>query len=98
MSIVVVLTGMFHVGGAIASRRFEIISGALHTVGSVSLGAGIAVTGQIFHLSAHWPQAILLWAVGAFLGWLILRQWPQAGLTAVLVPGSAAVPQGSTAR
>src|SRR5262249_19516001 len=34
----------------------------------------------------HWPGGIMLWALGAVLAWIILRQWPQALLAAVLIP------------
>lgn len=59
---------------------------ALHGVGTVALGAGIFLAGQIFHIEAHWPSGLLLWAIGAGLGWLLLRQWPQLALVAVLGP------------
>jgi uncharacterized membrane protein len=86
MSLVVLMIGGFHAGGAAAASRFEGLSIALHTIGSVALGAGIALAGQIFHLSEHWPTAVLLWAVGTALAWAVLRHWTQATLTAILVP------------
>jgi hypothetical protein len=66
--------------------RFEALSIAMHAVGTVALGAGIALAGQIFNISEHWPAAVLLWAIGAALGWLLLRHWTQAALTAILAP------------
>jgi uncharacterized membrane protein len=86
MSLLVLMIGGFHAGGAAAAGRFEGLSIALHTIGSVALGAGIALAGQIFHLSEHWPTAVLLWAVGTALAWAVLRHWTQATLTAILVP------------
>ncbi|HEV3333344.1 MAG TPA: DUF2157 domain-containing protein [Bryobacteraceae bacterium] len=86
MSLVVLMIGGFHAAGAAAAGRFEGLSIALHTIGSVTLGAGIALAGQIFHLSEHWPSAILLWAVGTTLAWIVLGHWTQATLTAILVP------------
>lgn len=86
MSLVLFMVAIFHAGGAAVSTRFESLSVALHTVGTVALGAGIALAGQIFHLSDHWPTAILLWAVGAAIGWILLRHWTQAALVAILVP------------
>ena len=73
-------------GGATVAARFQSLSIALHTVGTVALGAGIALAGQIFHLSEHWPSAVLLWAVGAAIGWIFLRHWTQAALVAILIP------------
>ncbi|HET9790154.1 MAG TPA: DUF2157 domain-containing protein, partial [Candidatus Angelobacter sp.] len=34
----------------------------------------------------HWPGGIMLWALGAVVGWLVLKQWPQALMAAVLIP------------
>src|SRR5580700_9778265 len=75
-----------HGSGAVAARRFEGLSVALHTVGSVALGAAIALAGQIFNLNEHWPGAVLLWAAGCGLAWLLLRHWTQGALCAVLFP------------
>lgn len=86
LSIVLAALGAFHLAGAAASTRFPALSIALHAGGTAALGGAIALTGQIFHLSEHWPGGILLWAAGAACGWAILRQWPQALLTAILVP------------
>jgi uncharacterized membrane protein len=65
---------------------FEGLSIALHTIGTIALGAGIALTGQIFNISEHWPGAVLLWAVGSLLAWALLKHWTQATLTAILIP------------
>jgi uncharacterized membrane protein len=86
MSLVVLMVGVFHVAGAVASEKFEGLAVALHAIGTISLGAGIAFAGQIFHLSAHWPAAILMWAVGAAITWALLRHWTHAAFTAILVP------------
>jgi uncharacterized membrane protein len=85
-ALVVSLIAVFHAGGALAAQSFRSLSVTLHAVGTVALGAGIALCGQIFNLSEHWPSAILLWAFGAALAWGLLRHWPQAALTAILVP------------
>lgn len=86
MALVITLVAGFHLGGAFTADRFPNLSVGLHALGTVCLGAGIALTGQIFHLSAHWPGGILLWAIGAALAWWVLRHWPQYAITAVLVP------------
>jgi uncharacterized membrane protein len=86
MSVVLLLIACFHGGGAAVAQRFEALSIAMHAVGTISLGAGIAVAGQIFNMSEHWPTAVLLWAFGAALGWALLRHWTQAALTAILAP------------
>jgi uncharacterized membrane protein len=55
-------------------------------VGTIALGAGIFLAGQIFNLAEHWPGGIMLWAIGAWLAWLLLDDWVQATLLALLVP------------
>jgi uncharacterized membrane protein len=82
LAVVVVLHGL----GATVSHRQPLLAVALHGVGSVALGGGIFLTGQIFHLQAHWPLGLLLWGVGAGLGWWLLHQWPQLALLALLAP------------
>ncbi len=86
MALVVVLVALFHVGGAFYSHRFYPLSVALHALGTVSLGAGIALAGQIYNAEAHWPAEVLLWALGAAIGWWFLRQWPQYAMFAILAP------------
>jgi uncharacterized membrane protein len=86
MALVVLMVAVFHAGGALVSQRFESMSVTLHAIGTVTLGAAIALAGQIYNLAEHWPSAVMLWAIGAALGWALLRQWPQAALTAILVP------------
>jgi uncharacterized membrane protein len=85
-ALVVALVAVFHAGGALAARTFPSLAVTLHAIGTVALGAGIALCGQIYNLSEHWPSAILLWAFGAALGWGLLGHWPQAALAAILVP------------
>jgi MFS family permease len=85
-SLVLLLVAVFHVSGAVVAGRFAALATVLHAVGTVSLGAGIFMAGQIFHLQEHWPGGVMLWAIGAWLGWALLRDWPQAALAAVLTP------------
>jgi len=85
-ALVLALVAVMHVGGATAATRFAILSTALHAVGTICLGAGIFLTGQLFHLQEHWPSGVMLWALGAGMAWALLRDWPQAALTALLAP------------
>ncbi len=86
MALVVALVAVFHVAGSLFSTRFAALSVALHTAGTVALGAGILLAGQIFNMAEHWPDAILLWAVGMAIAWVLLRHWTQAALVAVFLP------------
>ena len=55
-------------------------------LGTVALGGGIFLAGQIFNLQEHWPGVVSLWAVGALLSWIVLRDWIQATLAMLLIP------------
>jgi uncharacterized membrane protein len=86
MSVLVGAVAGFHVAGAFALERFRALGVTLHAAGTVSLGGAIALAGQIFNMQEHWPTAILLWALGALAGWLLLGDWPQLALAAILIP------------
>jgi hypothetical protein len=85
-ALVLLLVSGFHVAGAVTATKFHSMSVALHALGTVSLGAGIALAGQIFNLDEHWPGGIMLWAAGAGIAWAMLRHTPQLVLVATLVP------------
>jgi uncharacterized membrane protein len=84
--LVLVVVGGLHLAGAFTADRSPGLSAALHACGTASLGGGIFLSGQIFHLQEHWPGGFLLWAIGAWTGWWLLRQWPQAASGALLAP------------
>lgn len=81
-STVLALVGGFHLAGARGPR----LGMALHGLGTVALGAGIFLAGQIFNLQEHWPGGLMLWALGAWLGYALLRDWVQGLLAALLTP------------
>ncbi len=83
--LVLLMVAAFHIGGALA-RRTDALAITLHGVGTVALGAGIYLSGQIFNMNEHWPSAILLWAIGAGIAWWLLRDWVQFAMFAMLVP------------
>lgn len=84
--LVVLLVALFHVIGALVAERFAGMSTTLHAIGTVALGAGIFLAGQIFNLEEHWPGGVMLWALGAAIGWAVLGQVPQLAMAAALVP------------
>lgn len=84
--LVLLLVAAFPITGALTAKRFSALATTFYAIGTVCVGAGIFLTAQIFNLEEHWPSGILLWAIGALAGWLLLRQWPQAVLLALLVP------------
>jgi uncharacterized membrane protein len=85
-SLVMAMVAVFHVGGALTRENFKPLSMSLHAVGTLATGAAIAVVGQIFNIEEHWPAAVLMWAVAAAAGWLLLRDQPQQLLTLLLFP------------
>jgi uncharacterized membrane protein len=86
MAILVLAVGGFHAAGAFSLDRFRALGVTLHAVGTVALGGAIAMAGQIFNMQEHWPSAILLWALGALGGWLLLGDWPHLAMSAILLP------------
>lgn len=86
MALVACMTALFPLAATVIAPRFPALATTLFALGTACFGASVALTGQIFHLSEHWPGGILLWAAGAWAGWALLRQWPQLALVALLTP------------
>jgi hypothetical protein len=86
LSAVVFLVAAFHLLGAFSSNNFPNLATVFHAVGTIALGAGIFLAAQIFNLNEDWSGGVLLWAIGAAIGWAILRDWVQAMLVVLLVP------------
>ena len=84
--VVLAMIAGFHLAAGALMPRLRPLGVALHGLGTAALGAGIFLAGQIFNLQEHWPGAVLLWAIGALLSWIVLRDWVQATLTALLIP------------
>jgi uncharacterized membrane protein len=85
-TLVMFLVALFPIAGALTQERFPALSTTFYAIGTICVGAGIFLTAQIFNLQEHWPTGILMWAIGALAGWLLLRHWAQAALLALLVP------------
>jgi uncharacterized membrane protein len=85
-ALVIGMVAVFHLAGALTHHTSRGVSTALHTVGTVSTGAAIAVVGQIFNIQERWPAAILLWALAALAGWVLLNDQAQEILALLLMP------------
>jgi hypothetical protein len=85
-ALAIALVAVFHIAGGLAKANFRGLSIALHAVGTYSTGAAIMVVGEIFNLEYHWPNAVLLWALAALAGWMLLRDQAQQTLALLLVP------------
>jgi uncharacterized membrane protein len=86
LAVVLAMVSVFHLGGAAVRERFRGLSTALHAVGTLSTGAAIALIGQIFNIQEHWPAAVLMWALAAVAGWILLHDEAQETLALLLVP------------
>src|SRR5215472_7339014 len=76
-ALILAMVSVFHLAGALVRDRYPVLSVSLHAVGTISTGAAIALVGQIFNIEEHWPAAILLWAIAALAGWILLRDQAQ---------------------
>jgi len=85
-AVVLASIAALHGCAAVAMRRGPLFASALHATATLSLGGGIALVAQVFNLQTHWPNGMLLWAIGAWLGFAMLRDWPHTTLVAVLTP------------
>ncbi|MEI9811939.1 MAG: DUF2157 domain-containing protein [Acidobacteriota bacterium] len=85
VAIVMFTLAALHTGAAF-SGKFPALATTLHAVGTAGLGGAIAVAGQVFHMDQHWPAAVLLWAIGAWAGVVLLRDLPQLVMAAILTP------------
>lgn len=75
-------------GAGLWMRQKDFPTGAIeaaHLLGTMLFGAGIWLVAQIYHISAHYPNAFLVWAVGALLLTWTLPSVPQGVLAAVLL-------------
>ncbi|MGC1463140.1 MAG: DUF2157 domain-containing protein [Terracidiphilus sp.] len=85
-AIVIAMVSIFHLAGGFVRKDFLGLSTTLHAVGTLSTGAAIALVGQIFNIQEHWPAAVLMWALAALTGWILLRDQAQQTLTLLLFP------------
>ena len=85
-ALVLALVAVFHAAAAAVADRAPALSEGLHAVGTISLGAGVFLAGQIFNMAEHWPGGVLLWALGAWVAWLVVRHETQLFLAALLTP------------
>ncbi|OGV67143.1 MAG: hypothetical protein A3K19_10700 [Lentisphaerae bacterium RIFOXYB12_FULL_65_16] len=77
-----------HGAGLVLRRRENLrgFSDALHLLGTMLFGAGIWLVAQVYHISAHYPNAFFVWAAGALLLAWALPSVPQGLVAAILIP------------
>lgn len=87
LKLVVIFSALLlaHGGGYLALERNRLLSEGLFAIGSMLLGAGIFLVGQIYHLNSHYPDALLLWALGVLaLAWALSSRI-QAWMALILI-------------
>jgi len=85
-ALVLLMVAVFHGAGALFSERHPSLSTTLHALGTVALGASIFLTAQIFNLHKSWGTGILLSAIGAAIGFVLLRNAFHAAALSLLLP------------
>ena len=85
-AIIMGMIAVFHIAGGYTRAGYYGLSTAFHAVGTLATGAAIALVGQIFNIQDHWPAAVLLWAIAALAGWILLHDEIQQSLTLLLLP------------
>lgn len=61
-----------HLAALYSQQRSHVASESLFALGTMLMGSGIFLTGQIYHLDSHYPNAIFVWSLGALaLAWTL---------------------------
>ncbi len=66
------------------SKRFKALGEALTIIGTMLFGSGIFLVAQIYHINEHFPNAFLLWGIGAALLAWTMPSIAQAVMAAIL--------------
>jgi uncharacterized membrane protein len=71
-----------HIAGLLVNRKESnpIAGEGLHALGTMLFGAGIWLVAQIYHIDEHYPNAFILWGMGA-----LLMAWALPSLTQALM-------------
>lgn len=76
------VTGLFLRFG---QARLRPLGEGISLFGSMLFGAGIWLVAQIYHIDEHFPNAFLIWGIGALAMALVIPSIPQAILAAILL-------------
>jgi len=76
----------FAAGWALLSAHRTIFGHCAYLLGATLFGVNMMLIGQIYHINAHWPAGILIWALGALATGIVV---PSAmGIALALVLGT----------
>ncbi len=69
------LWGSYVLAGVFERRQLPLLATAMLLLGVILFGSNIMLIAQIYHISAHYPDGVLVWALGGVLtGWLMRSQ------------------------
>ena len=69
----------------LGSARFRNMGEGLCLLGTMLFGAGIWLVAQIYHIDEHFPNAFLIWGLGALVLGVVMPSIPQAILATILL-------------
>ena len=69
------------------SSRLPRVGEALYLLGVILFGSALFLVGQMYHVEAHDPLALLIWALGAIATALVVRSHPVAWAALVIFTG-----------
>lgn len=85
LAVIFAFLGGAHVAALLLRRRSHVYSESLFALGTMLMGAGIFLVGQVYHMDSHYPNAFLFWSLGALaLAWA-LPSLTQAFMAVALV-------------
>lgn len=69
------LWGSYALAGVFERRDLPLLAGAMLLLGVILFGSNIMLIAQIYHISAHYPDGVMVWALGGVLvAWLMRSQ------------------------
>jgi uncharacterized membrane protein len=84
--LVAAMVALLHLAAGLVAPLSKPVASVLHVIGTAALGPAIFIAGSILNLAEHWPSAVMLWALGAVIAWLIRRDSAHTAIVALLLP------------
>ncbi len=78
------MTATYATAAVLFARAMPAYAQAAVLLGTALFGVNIMLVGQTYHMSAQWPDGILLWAVGTAIAALVVPSRPALALAILL--------------
>jgi uncharacterized membrane protein len=88
LAIILGAVALTHLSGLwlkLGAERTRALGEGISLLGSMLFGAGIFLVAQIYHIDEHFPNAFLIWGLGALSMAVVMPSIPQAILAATLL-------------